>query len=135
MLLSRYFWIVSLHRLERVHRRPPSCSPGLDILTLPLATLKELAIHAYKLRMNGSSESPSPVSVQTIKMEDSVKDLIPIQGTRLVITISSSRLACWDTVTGECMSTFHHAAEPREIDGISPFLRPGLCSIGMVYAR
>ncbi|KAJ7907635.1 hypothetical protein B0H13DRAFT_2662275 [Mycena leptocephala] len=139
ILLSRYFWIATLNRLEKVHRRPPPCSPGLDILTLPLATLKKLAIHAYKLKANWSSQSPRHVSVQTIEMEDYVKDIIPIQGTSLIITVSPSRLACWDTISGECIGAFHHATKPHGIDALSPIefyplLRPGSCSIGIIYA-
>ncbi|KAJ7032050.1 hypothetical protein C8F04DRAFT_1262424 [Mycena alexandri] len=46
ILLSRYFWISALDRVEHVHRRPLPCSPGLDITSLPLDALKKMVIHA-----------------------------------------------------------------------------------------
>ncbi|KAJ6566911.1 hypothetical protein B0H19DRAFT_1374290 [Mycena capillaripes] len=139
ILHSRYFWIAALDRMEKFHRKPPLCSPGLDILTLPLPTLKELAIHAYKLKKNWSSEAPSPVSVQTIEIDDSPSRLVAIQGTRLIITVSSSRLACWDTSFAECVGTFTHMAEALGMEAgnsleLYPLLRPESCSIGMVYS-
>ncbi|KAJ6566878.1 hypothetical protein B0H19DRAFT_1138789 [Mycena capillaripes] len=133
ILHSRYFWIAALNRLEDVHRRPPPYFPGLDILSLPLASLRELAIHGYKLKKDWSSESPRPISVKIIEMEDCPKQLIAIQGTRLLITISSTRLACWDTLSGKCIGSFYHEAKPCNIDGISPFSIPGSVAIGMIY--
>ncbi|KAJ7792201.1 hypothetical protein B0H13DRAFT_775133 [Mycena leptocephala] len=133
LLLSRYFWIAALNRLENFHRRPPPCPPGTDIPSLPLGALKELTINAYKLRKNLSSESPRPVSVKTIKLEDSVTNIIPIPGTRLIITASSSRLACWDTISGECVGAFYQQAKPQGLYGNSAHVCPGSCSIGVIY--
>ncbi|KAJ7017170.1 hypothetical protein C8F04DRAFT_1406160 [Mycena alexandri] len=136
ILLSRYFWISALDRVEHVHRRPLPCYPGLDITSLPLDALKKMAIYAYTLQKNWTAESPRPVRVESIiTMRDYSKEIIPIQGTRLIITSSASRLACWDTTSGECVAAFNH-------DGITAFsylpsnyhfLRPGSCSIGIVY--
>ncbi|KAJ7684186.1 hypothetical protein DFH06DRAFT_1312631 [Mycena polygramma] len=140
ILLERYFWSAALHRLEYFHRQPPPYSVGLDISSLPLTALKGFAIQAYKLKRALSSADLRPVSLQTIELQDSPRVLIPIQGTRLILTVSVSCIACWDTVSAQCVCVFHHETEPLGVDTwfpveISPLWGPGSCSIGMIYAR
>ncbi|KAJ7142519.1 hypothetical protein C8R44DRAFT_865849 [Mycena epipterygia] len=133
MLRSRCFWIMALHRIEHIHRRPLPCPPGLDISSLPLPTLREMAIHAYKLRQNLSSESPHPTSVHSFDMHDEPMNFVPIQGTRLIMTISRNRLALWETMSGKFISAFEHEVEHAR--GVSPLFLPGVCLVGIVQAR
>lgn len=133
MLRSRCFWIMALHRMESIHRRPLPCSSGLDISSLPLATLREMAIHAYKLRKNLSSESPHPTSVHSFDIDDEPMNFVPIQGTQLMMTISHNRLALWETISGECIGAFEHEVEHAR--GVSPLFLPGVCLVGIVQAR
>ncbi|KAJ7500548.1 hypothetical protein B0H11DRAFT_784311 [Mycena galericulata] len=132
-LLSPAFWIASLKRIEEIHRRPLPCSPGTDLLSLPLETLRDLAIHAYKLRKNRSSESPSPVSMRSFAIKARLLNILSVEGTRMIITVSLECLACWDTVSGECIGTFYRdTVGPLWVASTSPFLLPGMCSVGMV---
>lgn len=135
ILLSMYFWIMSLKRIEYVHRRPLPCSPGTDILSLPLTALRELAIHAYKLRKSWASESPNPVSVRSFRIVDEPIAVLPIEGTRMIIAISRTRLACWNTASGECIGAFDYRPNTEQLgQTFSPFLLPGRCYVGMVFS-
>ncbi|KAJ7491397.1 hypothetical protein B0H11DRAFT_1008229 [Mycena galericulata] len=131
IFLSSYFWIASLRRFEQIHRRPLPCSPGTDILSLPLATLRRLAVHAYKLKKNWESEAPVPVSVHSFEIFDVPTAFSPIHGTPMIVTISRDRLACLDAVSGECIGSLDHTGNWVHSD--VPFLRPGVFSIGMAY--
>ncbi|KAJ7437991.1 hypothetical protein B0H11DRAFT_595851 [Mycena galericulata] len=131
IFISSYFWIASLRRFEQMHRRPLPCSPGTDILSLPLTTLRQLAVHAYKLKKNWELEAPVPVSVHSFAISDEPIDFLPIHGTRMIVTISADRLACLDTVSGDCIGSLDHTG--NWVHGDVPFLRPGVFSIGMAY--
>ncbi|KAJ7491380.1 hypothetical protein B0H11DRAFT_2399873 [Mycena galericulata] len=111
-----HFWIMSLKRIQQIHRRPLPCSPGTDISALPLDSLRELAIHAYKLRKAWASEGPVPVSFHYFKIQDEPIAVLPIQGTRMIVTISVDHLACWDTASGESLA----ALEPRWEPAMDP---------------
>ncbi|KAJ7454616.1 hypothetical protein B0H11DRAFT_2069212 [Mycena galericulata] len=132
ILLSPSFWIATLKRVEQVHRRTLPCSPGTDISALPLVRLRALAIHAYKLRKNWTSDSPHPVSIHSFHLKEDPAHTIPIQGTHLLIIISRDHVACWDTTSDECLATFEHGATVNWKPSVLPFLAPGMCSVGMV---
>ncbi|KAJ7500611.1 hypothetical protein B0H11DRAFT_1995880 [Mycena galericulata] len=132
ILLSPTFWIRSLKRIEEIHRRPLPCSPGTDLQSLTLVTLRILAVHAYKLRKNWTSEYPYPVSVRSFEMKDQLLNLFSVEGTRMIITVSLERVACWDTISGECIGTFDRdTVGPPWVASSSPLLLPGMCSVGM----
>ncbi|KAJ7438005.1 hypothetical protein B0H11DRAFT_2105977 [Mycena galericulata] len=128
-----HFWIMSLKRIQQIHRRPLPCSPGTDIPALPLDRLRELAIHAYKLRKTWASKTPAPVSFHYFKIRDEPIAVLPIQGTRMVVTISVDRLTCWDTTSGESLAALNCAGNQPWIPSAFPFIRPGMCAIGMAY--
>ncbi|KAJ7432024.1 hypothetical protein B0H11DRAFT_2297896 [Mycena galericulata] len=131
-LLSPTFWIASLKRIEQIHRRPLPCSPGTDLLSLPLEALRDLAIHAYKLRKNWSSKSPYPVSMRSFAIKARLLNILSVEGTRMIITVSFERLACWDTISGKCIGTFDRGIiGPQWVASRSPLLLPGICSVGM----
>ncbi|KAJ6488343.1 hypothetical protein DFH09DRAFT_1209865 [Mycena vulgaris] len=134
LLLSRSFWIIALNRLEQNHRRPLPCSPGLDISFLPLETLRKMAIHAYKLWRNWSSQSPNPISIHSFTIDDSLFHCLPIPGTRFIIVISRQRFACWETISGECIASMDHDSEPQWTPGLTPHVLPGIWSVGLLYA-
>ncbi|KAJ7732468.1 hypothetical protein DFH07DRAFT_780910 [Mycena maculata] len=127
--------ISSRPREEQINRRPLPCPPHLDIPSLPLVALRGLAIHAYKLRRNWSSQSPSPVSTHSFEINNKPLNLLPVQGTRMVIAISLHRLGCWDTISGECIAAFEHGAQRPWIASVAPLSTPGICSVGMVSVR
>ncbi|KAJ7491377.1 hypothetical protein B0H11DRAFT_2277877 [Mycena galericulata] len=128
-----HFWIMSLKRIQQIHKRPLPCSPGTDIPALPLHRLRELAIHAYKLRKAWASEAPVPVSFHYFKIQDEPIAVLPIQGTRMIVTISVDHLACWDTASGESLAALNRAGNQPWIPSAFPFMRPGMCAIGMAY--
>ncbi|KAJ6537304.1 hypothetical protein DFH09DRAFT_91487 [Mycena vulgaris] len=134
LLLSRSFWIIALNRLEQNHRRPLPCSPGLDISFLPLETLRKMAIHAYKLWRNWSSQSPNPISIHSFTIDDSLFHCLPIPGTRFIIVISRQRFACCETISGECIASMDHDSEPQWTPGLTPHVLPGIWSVGLLYA-
>ncbi|KAJ7145577.1 hypothetical protein C8R44DRAFT_863451 [Mycena epipterygia] len=133
---ERYFWIVALNRLEQLHRRPLPCPPGTDITSLPLATLKKFAVHAYKLKKNWASEFPRAVSILRLTTDSNVLQFCPIETSPLSVTLSWTRIACWNITSGECVATFEHPAYALRKPVISaPYLAPGQCTFGIVYPR
>ncbi|KAJ7145579.1 hypothetical protein C8R44DRAFT_863453 [Mycena epipterygia] len=134
---EQYFWIMALNRMENLHRRSLPCPPGTDITSLPLATFQEFAIHAYKLRKNWASEFPQAVSVRRLVTEPNLLKFCPIDGSHLLLTLSATRLACWNSASGECVAAFNHPelakASWAMISNPSP--APRECSIGIVYPR
>ncbi|KAJ7627117.1 hypothetical protein FB45DRAFT_58138 [Roridomyces roridus] len=102
ILLSPSLWIQSLKWMKNLHRRPLPCPVGTDITTLPLEKLRDIAIHAYKLRKNWASESPRPVRIGKFEMGFSRIggpgniNVLCIPGTGLIVTISPNYFACWD---------------------------------------
>ncbi|KAJ7145521.1 hypothetical protein C8R44DRAFT_863396 [Mycena epipterygia] len=108
LLSSRYFWIMALDRMEQLYRRPLPCAPGTDIASLPLATLQQLAVHAYKLRKNWASASPRPAFIRRQRTEPNVLKFSALETSHLLLTLSWTRLACWDITSGECVGVFEH---------------------------
>ncbi|KAJ7605181.1 hypothetical protein FB45DRAFT_953949 [Roridomyces roridus] len=114
VLLSPSFWIESLHRMEKIHRRPIPCSPGTDFAALPLDTLRNMAVHAYKLRKNWTFESGPLLATArsfTIRCEGYMLHIFPIEGTHMVVTVFHDGLACWSTTSGEFLGR-------RDLDSI-----------------
>lgn len=138
-LLSPSFWLASLHRIEQIHRRPLPCPPGLDIVSLPLPALRDLAIHAYRLRTNWSSDSPRPYSVHSFQMDQKPTYLLTIEGTRMFIAIYwtpwGTRLECWDTTSNQCVATLEHETMAQCAPTISLLPILGMCAVGMVSER
>ncbi|KAJ7145535.1 hypothetical protein C8R44DRAFT_755489 [Mycena epipterygia] len=132
LLRSRYFWIVALNRMEHFHRRPLPSSPGTDITSLSLATLQKLAIHAYKLKKNWASASPRTVSVRRLVTERHLSKFSPIEASHLFLTLSATRFACWDTVSGECIAALEHP-EGYMVRMSDPHVALGKCLVGIVY--
>ncbi|KAJ7617027.1 hypothetical protein FB45DRAFT_933304 [Roridomyces roridus] len=138
VLLSPSFWIESLHRMEKIHRRPIPCSPGTDFAALPLDTLRNMAVHAYKLRKNWTFESGPLLATArsfTIRCEGYMLHIFPIEGTHMVVTVFHDGLACWSTTSGEFLGR-------RDLDSIkggywksssSLFYSAGMCSLGFAY--
>lgn len=76
----------------------PTMLPWYRHLVFASHNSSTLAIHAYKLRKNWASDSPSPISVHSFQIPDEPIAMLPIEGTPMIIIISPDRLACWDTV-------------------------------------
>ncbi|KAJ7479470.1 hypothetical protein FB451DRAFT_1395057 [Mycena latifolia] len=103
---SRNFWIQALYRIKDVHKQPPPCSAAVDISTLPLSTLQEMAQRAHKLDRKWSQESISPVSVRTLTVGSDILTILAVSGTDLILTVTSGRRAsCFDTHSGECVAS------------------------------
>ncbi|KAJ7610123.1 hypothetical protein FB45DRAFT_336401 [Roridomyces roridus] len=139
VLSSPYFWMGSLQRIEQVHNRPIPCTPDTDIVGLPLETLREMAVHAYKLVNNWNSDSPRVVSFRSITLDSCgvIGSIYPIYGEHLFITISEERVACWDATTGKSF-----AVHERDFDALAPWIIPSSgdpfclarkCYIGLVH--
>ncbi|KAF8193923.1 hypothetical protein K438DRAFT_1969221 [Mycena galopus ATCC 62051] len=104
LLLSfRDFWLKSLVRIQTVHMQPLPCPIGVDIFDLSMDALRDLAIHAYSLRKNWTSECALLASVRTIALDDAYRQIRVIPGTNLVITDNSERLRCWNTQSEACV--------------------------------
>ncbi|KAJ7627118.1 hypothetical protein FB45DRAFT_58148 [Roridomyces roridus] len=105
MLLSPSFWIESLKRMEKFHMRPLPCPISTDITTLPLDKLRDIAIHAYKLRKNWASDLPRPVRVGQFDMDfegiGQFTGILCIPGTAMIVTSGPTYFVCWDSASGE----------------------------------
>ncbi|KAJ7610111.1 hypothetical protein FB45DRAFT_1066311 [Roridomyces roridus] len=134
VLRMPYFWINALTRMDRVNRIPSPCVPETDLTALSLETLREIAIHASKLHRRWSSASPRPVAVHTFDLVgDRVLYLFPIEGKRMVITVSFPRIACWDTDSGQCLGFWNRRDRANDAwSASSPFTTAGMCYIGFV---
>ncbi|KAJ7610128.1 hypothetical protein FB45DRAFT_1122044 [Roridomyces roridus] len=135
LLRSPYFWISTLTRMDRINRIPLPCVPGTDLSALPLETLREIAIHAYKLHHRWSSPAPLPVSFRRFEINDEdISDFHPIEGARMVVTVSLNCVACWSADSGECLGFCDRhldpTTEPCRDSVSSPFV-----SSGMSYIR
>ncbi|KAJ7610209.1 hypothetical protein FB45DRAFT_1066375 [Roridomyces roridus] len=130
LLQSHSFWIESLHRMENIHRRPIRCEPGTDLTTPPLGVLRQMAVHAYKLRKNWTSDSPLPVTTHSyyIPGESYVSHIFPIEGTHMVLTVFRGGLGCVNTTIGEYLAKCDR--EPTDLDHCSrPLYSAGMCSV------
>ncbi|KAJ7610210.1 hypothetical protein FB45DRAFT_1122181 [Roridomyces roridus] len=94
VLHSPSFWIESLHQMEKIHKRPIPCEPATDLATLPLDKLRNIAIHAYRLRKNWASDSPRPVATR-----DEKKLILAVIDINYrdpdVVVVSSTLLRAW----------------------------------------
>ncbi|KAJ7610188.1 hypothetical protein FB45DRAFT_1066361 [Roridomyces roridus] len=133
LLQSPSFWIESLHRMEKIYRRPIPCTPGTDLTFLPLYKLRDMAVHAYKLRKNWASESPLPVTIRShyIAGESYSSHILPIEGTHMVLVVFDGSLACLNTTTGEYLAKCHPDATFGQCS--RPFYSAEMCSVG--FAR
>ncbi|KAJ6560096.1 hypothetical protein B0H19DRAFT_109081 [Mycena capillaripes] len=94
--------------------------------------LRRLAIHAYSLKKNWSSERAVPVSVRTIALGDDYEQIHVIPGTNIVVTDSSRRLACWHTQSGACLGVIEHEQDANHVAVQSlPFHLCGQSYIGL----
>ncbi|KAJ7281362.1 hypothetical protein C8J57DRAFT_73888 [Mycena rebaudengoi] len=142
LLSSRDFWLKSLERMEKFHRKPIP-SAAANISALPLEDLRTIVAHTYKLMKNWASDHPAPVSVRRFDLGTISPDyeLCPIPGTHLIVTSSwhytRQRLACWDTVSGKCLSSFDVLGV--RFGGVrmgkTPFQLPGQCFIALVNQK
>ncbi|KAJ7627114.1 hypothetical protein FB45DRAFT_1082255 [Roridomyces roridus] len=144
MLHSPSFWIVALKQIENFHRRPLPCPIGTDITTLPLKKLRDMAIHAYKLRKNWASKSPRPVSIGKFEMgfhdidfhTANVWDpsIFCIPGTRMFVTVSPNHFTCWDATSGRKIGGCDYGDASVSCTGwihSGPFHSPGMFYLGM----
>ncbi|KAJ7610165.1 hypothetical protein FB45DRAFT_942861 [Roridomyces roridus] len=140
ILHSASFWIESLHRLENIHQRPIPCPPGTDITSLSLDALRNMAVHAYKLRKNWESDSPLLAKTRSFKIADEgyVSDVFAIEGTHIVVTVLRHGLACWSTISGECLGRCDLDSGKDQNWPLTPTSRSsvaqfaGGCSLGFV---
>ncbi|KAJ7479472.1 hypothetical protein FB451DRAFT_1365300, partial [Mycena latifolia] len=104
------FWIKALNRIKNVRKQPLPCGPGVDISTLPLATLRGMTEHANKLDRNWPKECLRPVSVRTINGGKGLARIWPISGTNLILATSwerkgAGRLRCLDIHSGQSLTS------------------------------
>ncbi|KAJ7486856.1 hypothetical protein FB451DRAFT_1554041 [Mycena latifolia] len=131
LVSSRNFWIKALYRIKYVRRQILPCSSAVDISTLPLATLQEMAQHAHKLDKKWSQETISPVSVRTLAVGTDLRHIYAIPGTDFILTTNwRHELSCLDSHSGECLASidFPHARSSFLV-GRCPFELPGQCLI------
>ncbi|KAJ7627101.1 hypothetical protein FB45DRAFT_1059925 [Roridomyces roridus] len=141
---SPSFWIESLKRMETFHRRPLPCPIGTDLTTLPLDKLRDIAIHAYKLRKDWAAESLNPVRVGKFDMgfHDANFDaqivwtpsILCIPGTGMIVTISPNHFTCWDASSGAKIGAcFYGDASIGWSEWIlsRPFHIPGMFYLGI----
>ncbi|KAJ7610208.1 hypothetical protein FB45DRAFT_942947 [Roridomyces roridus] len=132
VLHSPSFWIYSLRRLEEVHQRLLPYPSGTDITTLPVETLREAALHGYKLQKSWTADSLCPVSIRSFVVEPDSTGvcILPIGGTHMFLAISDSRLACLSANSGECLGSYDLDQSVRWSYGSSPFFSACLCFVG-----
>ncbi|KAJ7610104.1 hypothetical protein FB45DRAFT_942730 [Roridomyces roridus] len=125
----------SLRRIEEIHNRPNPCTPGTDIVGLPLETLREMAIRAYKLVDNWDSNTPRVASFHSFDLDGGgrIWHIRPIYGEHLFITVSEDRPACWDATTGECLAVHDRDPEVPWVSeqSLEPFFHARKCYIGL----
>ncbi|KAJ7486445.1 hypothetical protein FB451DRAFT_1553812 [Mycena latifolia] len=131
LVFSRNFWIKALYRVKYVCKQPLPCSADVDISTLPLATLREMAERAYKLDKRWSRESISPLSIRTIAVGKDILKICTIPGTDLILitTWANNRLSCLDTCSGEFVASLDFKDATSITIGPCPFELPGQCLI------
>ncbi|KAJ7610185.1 hypothetical protein FB45DRAFT_336999 [Roridomyces roridus] len=129
VLDSPSFWIECLRRMEEIHRRPIPCTPGTDLTVLPLDKLRDVAVHAYKLRKNWASDSALPVTIHSyyIAGESDPSHILPIEGTHMILIVFYRSLACLNTTTGEYLA---NCDRDPTFEGCSPlFYSAGMCCV------
>ncbi|KAJ7436501.1 hypothetical protein B0H11DRAFT_2110391 [Mycena galericulata] len=132
---TKDFWFKTLDRIQNAHMQPLPCPYGVDISGLPIEALRKLAIHAYTLRRNWTSDRLVPVSVRKFPLGEDCLEICPIHGTNLVVTNSLDRLMCWSTTSGALLGAVEHVGfEAVYALGRSPpFQLLGQCFIGVSY--
>ncbi|KAJ7144335.1 hypothetical protein C8R44DRAFT_846188 [Mycena epipterygia] len=129
---TKDFWYKTLDRMVTVHRQPLPCPVGVDITVLPIEGLQKLAIHAYVLKKNWTSDLAFPVSVRTFALGEEYRDIYAIPGTHLVVTNSGDRLSCWHTTSGALVGSIEHEDGDSAFEICSPpFNLPGKCFVGL----
>ncbi|KAJ6559828.1 hypothetical protein B0H19DRAFT_1289334, partial [Mycena capillaripes] len=136
LLSLKDFWLKTLDRIQTVHLQPLPCPVGENVLDMPIDALRKLAIHAYSLKRNWSSELALPVSVNTIALGAEYREICVIHGTNMVVTNSPEQLACWDTQSGACLGTIDHEGEDdtTNYQQSPPFHLPSQSLIGLSTA-
>ncbi|KAJ6494271.1 hypothetical protein C8R45DRAFT_1072903 [Mycena sanguinolenta] len=104
LLSYKDFWLKTLDRLQTVHMLPLPCPVGVNINEMSIDALREIAIDAYTLRENWSSECAIPVSIRKISLDNEYKQICVIPGTNMVVTSDYKRLSCWHTQSGACLN-------------------------------
>ncbi|KAJ7877786.1 hypothetical protein B0H13DRAFT_2053287, partial [Mycena leptocephala] len=133
LLSLKDFWLKALDRAQTAHMQPLPCPPGANVFDMPIDTLQKLAIHAYSLRKNWSSERAIPVSVRTISLGDEYQQICVIPGTDMVVTNSYEQLACWQTQSGACLGVIAHEDDfaTHDVGQSSLFHLPGQSFIAL----
>ncbi|KAJ7247571.1 hypothetical protein C8J57DRAFT_1673892 [Mycena rebaudengoi] len=128
------FWFKSLDRIQTVHLQLLPCPVGVNIFNMPIDALRKLAIHAYSLKRNWSSERALPVSVNTLALGAECRDICVIHGTNMVVTNSPEQLVCWDTQSGVCLAAIEDEDDTAGCQQSPPFHLPGQSLIGFLCA-
>ncbi|KAJ7479475.1 hypothetical protein FB451DRAFT_1239062 [Mycena latifolia] len=128
LLSSRNFWIKALHKIKYDSKQPLPCGDSIDISSLPLETLREMAERVHKLDKRWSRESISPVSVRRFAAGRNILSIRVIPGTDLILTVTSERrVCCFDAHFGEMLDSIDFPeAEPASLTlGPCPLELPG----------
>ncbi|KAJ7727551.1 hypothetical protein DFH07DRAFT_851746 [Mycena maculata] len=130
---TKDLWFKTLDRIQNAHMQPLPCQFGTDISSLPIAALRKLAIHAYALKKNWSSDRAIPVSVRTFPLGADYGEIRVIPGTNFVVTNSNERFVCWDTTSGASLGAVEHedANTGYQLGRSPPFQSLGQCFIGL----
>ncbi|KAJ6494311.1 hypothetical protein C8R45DRAFT_1095249 [Mycena sanguinolenta] len=136
LLSFKDFWQKTMVRLQTVHMQPLPCPVGVDVFDLPMDDLRRLAVHAYRLRKNWSSERATLVSMRTIALGRECRQICVIPGTNLIITSDAERLTCWNTQSGACIAELEMASVDKfyNIGQSPPFLLPGRAFIALSWS-
>ncbi|KAF8193922.1 hypothetical protein K438DRAFT_2017581 [Mycena galopus ATCC 62051] len=128
LLSVRDFWLKTLARIQTVHMQPLPCPIGTNIFAMPTDTLRTLAIRAYSLRRNWTTERAVPVAIRTIALGDEYQEICVISGANIVITNDHERLTCWNTQSGACVGEIELDADGSkgyDLGKSPPFHLPG----------
>ncbi|KAJ7289318.1 hypothetical protein C8J57DRAFT_1213670 [Mycena rebaudengoi] len=133
---SKTFWFRTLKRITDVHRRPLPCPGAIDLSTMALDKLREMAIRAYTLMQNWSAENPTPVSACTVQTSFGIGGLgrgrlYLIPGTHLMVVVSGNDIFCWDVIAGTSLGSITFASPYPITIGSNPFELPGQCFFGV----
>ncbi|KAJ7289322.1 hypothetical protein C8J57DRAFT_429919 [Mycena rebaudengoi] len=129
---SKTFWFRTLKRITDVHRRPLPCPDAIDLSTMALDKLREMAIRAYTLMQNWSAENPTSVSACTVQTSfGNHGRLYLIPGTHLMVVVSGNDIFCWDVIAGTSLGSITFSSPYPITIGSNPFELPGQCLFGV----
>ncbi|KAJ6566712.1 hypothetical protein B0H19DRAFT_1066997 [Mycena capillaripes] len=135
LLSLKDFWLKTLVRFQTVHLLPLPCPIGANIFDMPVDALRKLAIHAYTLKKNWTTERATPVSIRTITLDGECRRIFVIPGSNLVVTSDHQRLVCWDTQSGACIRVIQLCPDDEDRTYFSvqspPFHLPGQSFIAL----